>query len=228
MLDNKRGHRQRAISKFEKILDLSYCKLMYTYELLEILLFFVHKRKDTKNLAKELINKFRSVNRIFTADEIELTSIKGIGKQTFILFKVIQELISRSYLERMCEERQFNSLQHVINYCRFCMASLKNEQLRMLCLNKRNFLISDLIICDGGIDSVKMDIKKLVQTALSLHSSAIILAHNHPSGSVYPSDADIELTIKIRKIADALDIKLHDHIIITNNSYFSMREMNII
>ena len=229
MLDNsKYGHRQRIISKFEKIIDSNSFGLMQHYELIEILLFFVHKRKDTKTLAKELVNKFRSLNRLFSANEIELTSINGVGRQTFILFKIIHALVSRLYLESISDERQLSSLKSVVTYCKFCMSHLRSEQLRMLCLNKRNFLISDLIICDGGIDSVEIDIRKLVQTALSLHSSAIILAHNHPSGSVYPSDADIELTIKIRKITDVLDIRLHDHIIVTNNAYFSMREMNII
>ena len=220
------GHRQRILGKLQNLEPGS--KHLYSYELLEILLFFVNKRRDTRTLAKNLLIKFQSLHGVLFAPESALESIDGIGKQTSLLFRIIKDIIIRMQLENIVQERQFSSLSAVIEYCKTCMGDLPYEQVRMLCLNKRNFLLADVVISDGSNDSVNFDLRNTIQKALSFGSHAIILAHNHPSQSVYPSDNDLKMTMKLNEITKQLDIVLYDHIIVTRDSYFSMKETNIL
>lgn len=225
-MDNRCGHRQRIISKLEHV--PIGAKSIYPYELLEILLFFVNKRKDTRSLAKNMLERFKSITHIFSASAYELKLQPGIGSQTVILLRVIQGLILRMHLEKMHNEQRLLSLDSTIKYCQFCMGGLQHEQLRMFCLNKRNSLITDLIIQEGESDTVNFDMKKIIGQALEYKASAIIIVHNHPSRIIYPSNEDIQTTLQLKKLVEQLGIKLNDHIIITQHSYFSMKQMNII
>ena len=225
-MESQCGHRRRLIGKLNQL--STGAGSLYSYELLEMLLFFVHKRRDTRSLSKELLGRFKSITRIFSAPVCELKAQPGIGPQTVVLFRVIQELVIRMHLEKMQGEEILSSLDSAIKYCQLCMGGLRHEQLRLFCLNKRNCLITDVIIQEGQIDRINFDIKAIIGQAIAYKATAIIIVHNHPSNISYPSDEDIQATLQLKQLTDQLGIKLNDHIIITQDSYFSMKQMDII
>lgn len=226
MADYKTGHRRRLFNKLSKY-DVG-SELMYSYELIEILLFFVNRRRDTREISKELLDKFKTVGRLISASREELLSHYGVGEQTALLFRIVHELLIRINFEKMLPLKKVSSLPEAVDYCKSCMASLSHEQVRMLCLNKRNRITSDVILANGSLDYVCIDIRTVISKALLSGAHAVILTHNHPSGSVYPSDADLKFTSELKEIAGKLKIKLYDHIIISENEHFSMKQMRII
>lgn len=225
-IDTREGHRKRMTEKLMNS-DLG-AGTLYSYELLEMLLFFVKKREDTKPLAKQLISKFRSLKGVFSSPQGALLDVCGIGPQTVILFRLMHEICIRIRLEDLMEDQRISSVVDVVDYCSLCMSHLSHEQIRMLCLNKRNFLISDIILQEGSLDAVSVDIRTLIYKAIGCGSNSIILVHNHPSGSELPSDDDIKMTLKLKDVASSLGIKLFDHLIITKRKYFSMKSAGII
>lgn len=225
-LNVQEGHRKRMTEKLMNS-DLG-AGTLYSYELLEMLLFFVKKREDTKPLAKELISRFRSLKGVFSSPKGALLDVSGIGPQTVMLFRLMHEICIRIRLEDLMEDQRISSVIDVVDYCSLCMSHLAHEQVRMLCLNKRNFLISDIILQEGSLEAVYVDIRSLIYKAIGCGSNAIILVHNHPSGSELPSDDDIKMTLKLKDVAASLGIKLFDHLIITKQKYFSMKSAGII
>ena len=103
------------------------------------------------------------------------------------------------------------------------MGNLKIEQFRVLFLNKKNILIADEIQTQGTIDQTAVYPREIIKRVMFHEASAIVLAHNHPSGDVSPSKLDIELTNAIIKACSALNIVMHDHVIISKNNFFSFR-----
>lgn len=225
-IDAREGHRKRMAERLMNS-DLG-AETLYSYELLEMLLFFVKKREDTKPLAKELLSRFRNLKGVFSSPRGALLDVRGIGQQSVMLFRLMHEICIRMRLEDLMEDQRISSAVDVIGYCSLCMSHLTREQIRMLCLNKRNFLISDIILQEGNLETVYVDIRTLIYKAIGCGSNAIILVHNHPSGSELPSDEDIKITLKLKSVAESLGIKLFDHIIITKYKYFSMKQAGII
>ncbi len=223
----KIGHRARAIKRFQ---DAYKSEIRIPdYEMLEILLFFVNRRKDTKTIAKDLIKKFGNLNGVMFADDSLLRETNGVGDRTVILLHLISKIfdsMSKSILKK--KEIRLSSINDIVNYCGISIKNLKNEVLLAFYLNKKNVLVYEEKVSIGDISSVYLNNRKIVHKAISVGASAIILVHNHPSGDVMPTYEDIESTKKLKNIASALDIELHDHIIIGNKGYFSMKKFGIL
>ncbi len=226
-MSGKIGHRARAIKRFQ---DTYKSEIRVPdYELLELLLFFVNRRKDTKAIAKDLIKRFGNLNGVMFADESILIETNGVGDRTVILFHLISKIfdsMSKSIVKK--KEIRLSSISDIVNYCGISIKNLKNEVLLAFYLNKKNILVYEEQVSIGDINSVYLNNRKIVHKAISVGASAIILVHNHPSGDVMPTYEDIESTKKLKNIAASLDIELHDHIIIGNNSYFSMKKFGIL
>ncbi|MDR2067623.1 MAG: DNA repair protein RadC [Holosporaceae bacterium] len=217
------GHRSRLRDKF-----LAHPNSVHDYELIEMLLFHVFPRKDTKKLAKILWNRFGAFRRIIFANEPEIYEIEGLGRTTVCLLRLLQEIFSRILLERVSESPIIASCSQVVDYYKNILGTVQKEQLRLMFLNNKNRLISEDILQIGTINHTSVYPREIMQKALKYGASGIIMVHNHPSGDHKPSRQDVIITRRLKDIAQKLDIELLDHLIIGKNSVSSLKEMGLI
>jgi len=213
-------HRLRLKEKFVG----SGVDAFHDYEVLELLLTYAIPRRDLKPLAKELLTQFGSLKGVLDAPSGDLEQIKGIGLHTALLIKLIKDVAALYLKERAKEKAQISCTRELFDYCQTAMGGLKDEQFRVIYLDAQNRIIDVETIQDGIVNQAVVYPRKVLEKALRRKASAIILVHNHPSGHVKPSEADIRLTRTIQETARMLDILVHDHIIIGENRFFSFRE----
>ena len=218
------GHRDRLRQRFLQ----GGPDAMEDYELLELLLFMAIPRKDVKPLAKELISSFGSLAAVLNADIGDLSATKGISETTAIGLKTVQAGAHRLLKQEIMGSPVLNSWSRLMDYCQATMAHEKNEQFRVLFLNKKNELMADEVQQKGTVDHTPAYPREILKRAIEIGATAIILVHNHPSGDPEPSKADIILTKKIIEGAGALSIVVHDHIIVSRNGTASMKTMGLI
>ena len=218
------GHRQRAR---EKLLNLGADKLR-DYEIVELMLFLIFKRKDVKPLAKELLLRFKTIDKILDAPKSELVKIKGIGEKTANAIKIINGIVLSAVKSRVIKRNHINCFDDVINYCKLNMKNLVAEELRVLFLNAVNEIIADEIMQKGDINTVKIYPRMVARRCLELGASGIILIHNHPSGDPTPSRDDIFATKRIAEALSVFEISLQDHIIIGDNRHVSFKALDVL
>lgn len=218
------GHRDRLRARFQA----TGGEAMADYELLELLLFRLLPRRDTKPIAKQLIDRFGSLGEVLGAPVNLLAEITGLGKSSAGDLKIIAAAASRMSKGEIRGKQILGTWSSVIEYCRTSMAFEEKEIFRILFLDKKNGLIADEIQQTGTVDHTPVYPREVIKRALELSSTAIILVHNHPSGDPTPSRADIQMTITIRDTAKPLGITLHDHIIVAKDGHASMRSLQLI
>jgi len=218
------GHRMRLRERFQN----AGADALSDYELLEMVLFTAQPRGDMKPLAKSLLKTFGSFAEAIHAPEARLREINGIGERTITEFKLIAAAASRIAKGQLQRRTLLSSWNDVIDYCRTSMAFADKEQFRILFLDKRNQLISDVVQQTGTVDHTPVYPREVIKRALELSATAIILVHNHPSGDPTPSQADIQMTKAIIEIATPLGISVHDHIIVGKNGHASLKGMRLI
>ncbi len=213
------GHRKRVKEKFLASLG----KELHDYELLEILLFSAFPRHDTKPLAKKLLAKFGSIAAIVNADIDMLRDIEGIGEGAIIPFKIIAEISNRILKNQAQAKPVLSNWQALLDYVKNALSELNYEVFRVLFLNKNFQLIEDELISIGENDHVQVSVKMIVKKSLLLNASSIVLAHNHPTGDLRASAADIKTTNEIVAALKSLNISVLDHLIIGKNKVFSFK-----
>jgi DNA repair protein RadC len=218
------GHRDRLKNRFER----AGIAGLQDYEVLELLLFYVLPRKDVKPLAKDLMKRFGSLKGVLDAGNEALEGVPGIGRQAVLFFSLVRDLGSLYLQQRAEEKEQISSTKELIDYCLSSMGGLKDEHFAVIYLNARNKIIRVETIQEGIVNQAVVYPRKVLEKALTHKASAIILVHNHPSGHVRPSDADIRLTRVLQDAARIMDIALHDHLIVGENRFFSFREEGIL
>lgn len=218
------GHRERLRERF----NTAGPEALADYELLEILLFRVHKRKNTKPVAKALIAKFGSFSEALSAPPERLREVEGVGEVTIADFKVIQAVALRLMKGNVAKREVLTSWSAIQDYLRASMGFEAREQFRVLFLDKRNQLIADEVQQTGTVDHTPVYTREVVKRALELSASAIVLVHNHPSGDPTPSMTDIDMTRKIKDACEKLGIALHDHIIVGRQGHTSFRGLKLI
>lgn len=215
------GHRDRLRNEF---LNLGENQSMHDHKLLEMLLFYAIPRKDTNTIAHELLNTFGSFAAVFDADVEALAEIKGMTKNAAVLIKAIIPII-RKYVESKGEAP--NSIKTFEDIGNFFMAKylgIKSETASMLCLNGKGEIISFEIISDGDLDSTGLSIRTVLERVIKTSATAVVLAHNHPSGIALPSAQDITITKMVADALHTISVSLVDHIIIVDNDYVSMAQ----
>lgn len=218
------GHRDRLRARFVE----NGAESLQDYELIELILFMAIPRKDVKPLAKNLLDIFQGLPGLMNADMTELTRINGISDNTAIALKAITETAHRSMKRDMMGKPILNTWSRLIEYCHATMGHEKNEQFRVLFLNKKNELIADEIQGRGTVDHTPAYPREIVKRALELGATALILAHNHPSGDPSPSQADVLMTGEIIRAAEPLGIEVHDHLIISRTKHSSFKTLGLI
>jgi DNA repair protein RadC len=218
------GHRARVRKKFLSSLG----EELHEYELLEILLFAANPRQDTKSLSKKLIAKFGDISAVVNADVEMLKTVDGVGEAAIVQIKIIARIIQRILKNKAKQRPILNNWQLVVDYAFAALKDLNYEVFRVLFLDKKHQLIEDELLAIGENDNVVVSSKAIAKKSLLLSASSVILFHNHPSGELQASAADIQVTKEIVTILRGLEIKVIDHIIISNMGYFSFKENGIL
>jgi len=218
------GHRDRLRQRFLKAGPDG----VQDYELLELILFGVIPRRDVKPLAKSLLHKYGNISAVFAATPEDLQDVKGISENAAIALKTIQAAAHQMLKDNVMEKPVLGSWQALLDYCHATMAYEKKEHFRLLFLDKKNTLIADEVQQSGTIDHAPVYPREVVKRALDLGATALILVHNHPSGDATPSRDDIEMTKELSKVAAALGVTIHDHIIIAHSGHASFKSMGLL
>jgi DNA repair protein RadC len=222
--DPNAGHRQRLKDRFAN----SGPEALAEYELLELVLFSAIPRRDTKPVAKRLIERFGSFAEVVNAPAERLKEVKGIGDAAVMQLKIVRAGALRLMQGGIMQRPVLGSWSAVLDYCRAAMGFEAREQFRILFLDKKNRLIADEVQQQGTVDHTPVYVREVVKRALELSASAIILVHNHPSGDPTPSRADIDMTNQIVSAAKPLGVVVHDHIIVGRQGHASFKGLKLI
>lgn len=218
------GHRDRLRERFRR----AGVEAVQDYELMELILFRAIPRRDVKPLAKEIIKAFGGLPQALAAPVERLTELKGVSENIAIELKIIHAASIKLAQARILDRPVISSWNDLLAYCRAAMADEKTELFRILFLDKKNILIADEVQQRGTVDHTPVYPREVVKRALEHAASAIILVHNHPSGDPTPSRADIEMTHQIQKAAAALNIRVHDHLVIGHKSEVSFKGLGLL
>ncbi len=220
------GHRQRIRDKF---LNNGGAALA-DYELLEAYLTIAIPRRDVKPLAKQLIAKFGSFAEVINAKNEDLLAVSGVGENTVFALKIVSEAARRMSWEMLKDKDLpvIADMDALIDYCRMSMAYQDVEEFRLIYLNAKNRVIAEVTQQKGTINHVAIHPREVVKSALDNHASAVIMAHNHPTGDTTPSRADIDMTKKVNEALAAVNIQLHDHVIVSKYGCYSFRSAGLI
>ena len=218
------GHRQRIKDKYKK----SGVGGWLDYEVLELVLSYVIARKDTKPIAKELMTRFKTINGVLDADSKELKSISGISEHTTLFLKLLKD-IAVLYLKNELHSKDLLSLPELVfDYLKASLKGCVDEEFKALFLNGRNQLIAVEVLQVGTVNRSAIYPRKIVERALYHHAVGVIIAHNHPAGTLTPSKEDCAVTKAIKDALKTVEISLLDHIIIGGNDYFSFNKKGLL
>ena len=228
--DNQ-GHRERIKEKFLKNGIDGFAE----YEILELLLTYCIPRKDTKPIAKDLLNKFKTLDNVFKADFDKLSVIDGLGNNSIAFLKLIGDLPSIIYKDELKNKKLIDretlkilNKDILLNYLRNKIGYEEKEKFYVIYLSSSNEVIEFEENSVGTLDRSSVYPREIYKKIINLNAKSVILAHNHPSDNITPSKSDIELTNEIAKGLKNFGALLIEHIIITKNSYFSFLEEGLI
>ncbi len=216
-----RGHRRRLRERANKHPDS-----LRDDEVLELLLFGVLPRRDVKPLAKKLLEKFGGLGRLLHAENAQLAEF--LGPTGIGMITAIRELTGRLSRPQPKKDKMLASWSKLLKYCRDNMGNRQLEELRLLMFDGKNYLISAEVVQTGTVDQVIINHREILKRALLANASAIILVHNHPGGDTEPSRADIKITLDLKELVEKSGVKLHDHVIISKDGHFSMRNEGLL
>ncbi|SDS05467.1 DNA repair protein RadC [Gillisia sp. Hel1_33_143] len=194
-------------------------------ELIAILIGSGNSKDSAVELSKKILSHCNnSLNYLGKLSVQQLTQFRGIGDAKAITIIAAMELSRRRRYEEALELAKISSSNSVFEILQPVIGELQHEEFWILYLNNSNKVIEQFQISKGGITGTLVDVRITLRKALELGAVSLILAHNHPSGNLNPSEADKQLTSKLKTAAESLDIKILDHLIVTEKSYFSFAD----
>ena len=197
-------------------------------ELLAIFLRTGVKGCSAIELAAQLINDFGSLRGLFNASEEQFTQGKGLGRAKYVQLQAVLEMSSRYLSELMVRHDAFTSTQDTARYLRSKLRDKVRETFVVLFLDNQHRLIKEEALFHGTINAAAVYPRDVVKRALELHANALILCHNHPSGIAEPSNADLQITNRIKEALSLIDIRLLDHLIVGDAEVVSFAERGLI
>ena len=215
------GHRQRLKNRFLE------CGLkgLDDHQILELLLFYCVPRQDTNPIAHALLNHFdNSLDRVLEAPPSELKKIPGVGESVATYLSLLNAFYRHYDSKSTKEEESLDSFEKCGQYLFAKFRKRRNETVFLLCLDAKCKLLCCKELGEGSVNSAAVPIRRIVEVALSVNASTVILAHNHPSGYAVPSSDDLLTTKQLAYSLAAVDIVLADHMVFADNDYVSMRE----
>jgi len=218
------GHRKRLKERFlREGLDN-----FEQHQILELVLFFSIPRKDTNEIAHNLLLKYGSLSGVFEAEFKDLIDTPQIGENTAFLLTLIPDLARRYFNDKWRDKKELNSSTKAGEYAATLFTGRQYEAFFVISLDAQNKVNYAELVHEGTINEAPVYPRMIVESALRHKANSVILAHNHPGGSLSPSRADIEATERIRAALEGISIKVVDHIIVCGNNFTSFAEKGLI
>ena len=197
-------------------------------ELLGILLGKGTRKKTAVDLARELLDRYKSLKGLFFRSPSELTTIKGIGPAKAAILSAAFELVRRIQSEKNTDKPYFKRAFDVANHFLPLMRDLRKEVFKVLLLNRANRLIKEVFISEGTLDASIVHPREVFRESLLEPAAGVILIHNHPSGNPTPSEEDLRITKQLVEAGRLLGIRVIDHIILAGENYRSFADEGLI
>ncbi len=214
---NLQGHRKRLRERFLK----GGLAGFHDYEVVELLLSLGTPRRDCKQPAKEAIRRFKTLRGVLEASLEDLQEIDGIGPHNAFGIKLMQEVARKFLRERIVDKPVYTSSQEIFDFLYHSMRDLKKETFRVIYLNSQNQIIDIADLFEGTVNISVVHPREVIEGALRHNAVSLIFVHNHPSGNPAPSQNDKAVTRELVHAGSIMQIKVLDHIIIGDNTYFS-------
>lgn len=197
-------------------------------ELIAILIGSGSRSESAVDLSKRILASVdTNLNALGKVSLSQLMSFKGIGEAKAISIIAALELGRRRRSEDVVELKKITSSKIIFEIMQPIIGELPHEEFWIIYMNNSNKVIAKSQLSKGGITGTLVDVRIVFKTALEMGATALILCHNHPSGTLIPSDADKQITRKLKLAGDSLEIKVLDHLIVTETSYFSFADEGI-
>lgn len=214
------GHRQRLYESYLQVGLDGFSDIV----VLELLLTFAIPRKDTNEIAHALLDHFGSLYAVFEAPPASLMQVPGVTKRAAILLHLEPQLWKRYAASQQADTRIFSTRDQCTRYLLTQFRGAREEQVRMMCLDAKCKLLDCRKISEGSVNSTVLPIRKVVEAALAVNATSVIIAHNHTSGIALPSKEDLQATSLLYTALQCVDILLVDHIIVADEDYVSLKE----
>lgn len=215
-----RGHREKMRQRFLK----SGLEGFADHEALELLLFYAIPRQDTNPIAHRLMERYGSLSAVLSAPAEDLKKVEGIGESAAVLLKAAGQIAQKARLSDATAQRPLTDVEAVGAYLLERYAGETHEMLYELCLDQKGKLLACKRLSEGSASSAALDIRKVVENAILTSASAVILAHNHPSGIALPSDDDCAATTRAARALQTIGVTLADHIVVADDDFVSMAQ----
>lgn len=224
MSDLHAGHRERLRGRFlSEGLD-GFAE----HNVLELLLFYAVPQRDTNLLAHKLIEKFGSLAGVLDAPAEELCQVDGVGRNMAVLLTMMPQLFRRYKLSGLSTGQPLNTIEKAGAYLLPRFIGLRNEVVYLLCLDAKCKPLCCRQLFEGTVNIAQINTRKVVETALSMNASSVILAHNHLSGVALPSQEDEMTTLRVAAALDAVGVALADHIIVADDDFVSLAQSGLL
>ena len=204
------GHRQRLRDKFLE----QGIEAFTDSEVIELLLTFGTPRSDCKGAARQALAQFNTLPGVLDAAPVQLQQIKGIGPKNIFALQFIQGVARRYLRQRIVGKTYIHSSREVADYLIHAMRGLQHEVLTVVFLDAAHGIIDSAVVAEGTVTVNTVYPRELVKAALARNASGLVIAHNHPSGSLTPSRQDEDLTRSLHLICSFMHISLLDHLIV--------------
>ena len=218
------GHRRRLREKFIESGLVGF----HDYEVVELLLSLGTPRHDCKQQAKEAIKRFKTLRGVLSASPQELQQIKGVGPHSAFGIKLVLEVAREFLREGVIDRPVYKSSREVFDYLYHSMRDLRKEVFKVIYLNAQHQAIETGDLFQGTVSGSFVPPREVMEGALAKNATALIFAHNHPSGNAEPSQSDRQLTRDLVYAGSIMQIRVLDHIIIGDNRYYSFASEGLI
>lgn len=214
------GHRQRMRERFLA----GGLDGFSDHEVFELILFYAIPRRDVNELSHRLVEHFGSLRGVFDADIGELCAVDGIGENAAILIKLMTESFRRYALGDEDMPFVYDTLKKVGEYAVKLYIGVAVEKLYAMLFDNKMMLIDTVMLAEGAVNSVRVSTRTIAEKALKKNASSVILIHNHPNGTPYPSEEDANFSKYLRDTLATLDITLIEHVIVSGRYYVPVFE----
>ena len=214
------GHRQRLRQRFLQ----AGLEGFADYEVIELLLTLATPRKDCKDIAKAVLERFKTLAAALEAPAQALCEVKGVGPRNMLGIKLVKAVGDRYLKQKLVAQNPLSNSQELFDYLYHRIRDKKRECFEVIFLDAKNRVITTETLFEGTLNASSVYPREVVAAALAQHAAALIFAHNHPSGDPQPSADDVAITRRLVFACRMMGITVHEHLVVGNNCYFSFAD----
>lgn len=223
-MSNHDGHRDRMRKRFlEQGLDG-----FEDYQVLEMMLFYCIPRRDTNELAHDLINTFGTFHAVLDAPVSELCKVKGVSDNTATMLSLAGSMVRYYMVNKVKQDvKILATINECVEFLKPYFTGRRNEVIYILCLDSKCKVLACKMLGEGSVNTAAVPLRRIVDFAMSTNATSVVLAHNHPGGVAIPSSDDVNTTKQLSSVLRSVDILLADHIVFSDEDCVSMAQSGL-